>query len=104
MLVAIAIPIFTTQLEKSRESVDLSNIRAAYAECTSAVLTDGKGYYKSIGSLKQTDTSSWLIDVSDVAGETLDATPTNCVVVLVDADGNFSTAASAPSSGYDPLP
>lgn len=35
VLVAIAIPIFTSQLEKSREAVDAANIRAAYAEVVS---------------------------------------------------------------------
>lgn len=39
VLVAIAIPIFTSQLEKAREATDLANLRAAYAECTTAVLT-----------------------------------------------------------------
>ena len=39
VLVAIAIPVFTAQLEKSRESVDLSNIRSYYAEIVPAVLT-----------------------------------------------------------------
>ena len=39
VLVAISIPIFTSQLEKSREAVDLANIRAAYAECTASVLS-----------------------------------------------------------------
>lgn len=39
VLVAISIPIFTSQLEKSREAVDLANMRTAYAECASAVLT-----------------------------------------------------------------
>ena len=38
VLVAIAIPIFTTQLEKSREAVDEANIRSLYAEATAAVL------------------------------------------------------------------
>ena len=32
VLVAISIPIFTSQLEKSRDAVTLSNIRAAYAQ------------------------------------------------------------------------
>ena len=32
VLVAIAIPIFTAQLEKSREATDLANVRSAYAE------------------------------------------------------------------------
>lgn len=40
MLVAISIPIFTSQLEKSREATDLANIRSAYAEVMSAGLTD----------------------------------------------------------------
>ena len=40
MLVAIAIPLFTSQLEKSKEATDQSNIRAAYAEVMAAALTD----------------------------------------------------------------
>ena len=39
MLVAISIPIFNSQLEKSRDAVSISNIRAAYAEAQTAVLT-----------------------------------------------------------------
>ena len=39
VLVAISIPIFTSQLEKAREATDLANMRAAYAECSTAVLT-----------------------------------------------------------------
>lgn len=39
VLVAIAIPVFTSQLEKSREATDLSNIRSAYAEVVTAILT-----------------------------------------------------------------
>ena len=38
VLVAISIPIFTSQLEKSREATDLANIRAAYAEASVKVL------------------------------------------------------------------
>ena len=41
VLVAIAIPVFTTQLEKSREATDISNLRAAYAEVMAAYLADG---------------------------------------------------------------
>ena len=39
VLVAISIPIFTTQLEKSREATDLANVRSAYAEVMSAAIT-----------------------------------------------------------------
>lgn len=55
VLVAIAIPIFTSQLEKSRESVDLSNVRAAYAEVMSAAMTeDGTAQYGG-AVIKQAD-------------------------------------------------
>ena len=40
VLVAISIPIFTAQLEKSREAVDEANIRAAYAEASAELLTN----------------------------------------------------------------
>ena len=41
VLVAIAIPIFTSQLEKAREATDAANIRAAYAEVVSNKITAG---------------------------------------------------------------
>ena len=40
VLVAISIPIFTSQLEKAREATDAANIRAAYAEVSTEALTD----------------------------------------------------------------
>ncbi|MBQ7603330.1 MAG: prepilin-type N-terminal cleavage/methylation domain-containing protein [Clostridia bacterium] len=40
VLVAIAIPIFTAQLEKAREAVDEANIRDAYAVCVASSLTE----------------------------------------------------------------
>lgn len=47
VLVAISIPVFTHQLEKSREAVDLANVRAAYAEVMSAVISeDSTATYK----------------------------------------------------------
>ncbi len=39
VLVAIGIPVFAGQLEKSRESVDLSDIRSAYSEVMMAAIT-----------------------------------------------------------------
>ena len=50
VLVAISIPIFTSQLEKAREATDAANLRSAYAEVSVAVL-DGDGataYYKGV--------------------------------------------------------
>lgn len=42
VLVAIAIPIFSVQLERSREATDLANVRSAYAEVMMAAISDEK--------------------------------------------------------------
>ena len=39
VLVAIAIPVFTTQLEKARESTDMADARAYYAEIATALVS-----------------------------------------------------------------
>lgn len=53
VLVAIAIPIFTSQLEKSREATDLDNVRSAYAEIMVDVVTNGESATTREVSLKQ---------------------------------------------------
>lgn len=40
VLVAIAIPVFTNQLEKAREATDAANIRSAYAEVMACAMTN----------------------------------------------------------------
>ncbi len=86
VLTVIAIPVFTTQLEKSRESVDLSHVRSAYAELANHALTGGSEAIKTescgayyidvtlkqsrndwqmalpihIGNIRSTDTAHWL--------------------------------------------
>ena len=39
VLIAIAIPIFTSQLEKARDATSVANIRSAYAEAQTAYIT-----------------------------------------------------------------
>lgn len=41
VLVAISIPIFTSQLEKAREATDQANLRSAYAQVMSNELANG---------------------------------------------------------------
>ena len=43
VLVAIAIPVFTTQLEKSRETTDMANLRSAYGAATVYGMTESVG-------------------------------------------------------------
>lgn len=61
VLVAISIPIFTSQLEKSRDAVSVSNIRAAYAEASAAYLTGSSG-----GNATISTTNKNIVTVSKV--------------------------------------
>ena len=59
VLVAISIPIFSTQLEKAREATDAANIRSAYAEVVadslSAKTTDTADITKTVQLKQQQD-------------------------------------------------
>ena len=57
VLVAISIPIFTSQLEKSREAADLANVREAYAEVMNAVMTEDSSAVYGGSAIKQADGS-----------------------------------------------
>ena len=80
VLVAIAIPIFTSQLEKSREATDLANIRAAYAEVMTAALNNES---KSVDVVKQQKKDGW-------EGANADAKIGNTKITDIDA-GNSGT-------------
>lgn len=54
VLVAIAIPVFTSQLEKSRESTDIANVRSAYAEVVTNYLSKGDSGATMTVEAKQT--------------------------------------------------
>ena len=79
ILVAVAIPIFTGQLERSREATDLANVRSAYAELTYAAMADDANAKYHDKTIKQADGSfkvvveplaqredGWSTDVSQI--------------------------------------
>ena len=80
ILVAIAIPVLSGALEKSREAADAANIRSAYAECSVAALTgleddydgdvklndDEDGYYMDVDAT-QTQ-ADWQSSIDNIAG------------------------------------
>ena len=53
VLLAISIPIFNKNLESSRESVDLSNVRSAYSEVMAAVISEDDEHAVKVVPLKQ---------------------------------------------------
>ena len=98
VLVAIAIPVFSAQLEKSREATDAANIRAAYAEAMTAALQsdDGTG---SATSVEMTQTKAgWDNFDGKIAGQydpsatdgLKDVVKGNTVTVSIAADGTVT--------------
>ena len=67
VLVAIAIPIFSAQLEKSRDAVSISNIRAAYAEAQAAYLTGSSDSHVTVDKTNSTATVSDVVTKGTVS-------------------------------------
>ena len=95
ILVAIAIPVFTAQLEKAREATDLANIRSAYAEILANYLTDEDDVDPITVPMYQTRANWTEIDTpmcgdmnltSDANVEGAPADGTNSAVVIWDTD------------------
>ena len=83
VLVAIAIPVFTAQLEKSREATDKANLRSAYAEQMTELLTwDGKSEIKDLSVAAKQTKANWQGDN--------DAVEITIASGIKDADGNDS--------------
>ena len=75
VLVAISIPIFTSQLEKAREATDMANIRAAYAEVVADGLTEPNKTHTATVTMKQAK-SDWETE-GYIAGVSLADIATN---------------------------
>lgn len=100
VLVAIAIPIFTSQLEKARESTDAANLRAAYAEIMADAITNEGTANTIYVDVKQT-VAGWAtgtdIDFADnfKVEETTNDKKTKWVVSVVTDDNGYVTGAKA---------
>ena len=79
VLVAISIPIFTAQLEKSREATDAANIRAAYAEASVAILEE-KTFTAIEVKATQTQDGWQNTNIKDIAGMTVAASKTGWTI------------------------
>ena len=69
-MVAISIPIFTSQLEKSRDATDAANLRAAYAEVSAELLTntDPAVTSKESKPVKITGKTAGFEGITEIAG------------------------------------
>ena len=89
VLVAIAIPVFTNQLEKSRDAVSVSNMRAAYAEAATAMLTSNGKAVSKTGN----------ITVAAASGGTQVVTVENVVIKSQEANDWSGLAVELPWNG-----
>jgi len=100
VLVAIAIPIFTNQLERSKEATDLANIRSAYAAAVTTVLETNSDATATAPAAGQRDTS-WefvsgvLTTMSGTSAGTYtisNARQTGDYTITVSTDGTVSVS------------
>ena len=105
VLVAISIPIFTNQLEKSREATDASNIRAAYAEVmvklvedpTAAVTHDPVDLKQSVDGWQNAANETSLKELEHTAADASDVAVT--VNISGVTKGGKVTFTYTPASG-----
>lgn len=100
VLVAISIPIFTTQLEKARDAADAANLRAAYAEASAKVLEGETDVTSDPVTIKGTQAGFTGIDniagVSTTDNDVLKAAVKDQkITVTAHADGTKPTFAVA---------
>ena len=55
VLVAVSIPIFTTQLERSREATDIANVRSAYAALAADFIATGSASTATVTAQQKQD-------------------------------------------------
>ena len=109
MLVAIAIPVFTSQLERSKESTDAANLRAAYAVAAAAVLEPSNTDTISAGPVTLQNSGNWdHVKGTKIATLTFDESGTEIptkgpLYVNVTTDGKVTITSSAAGTVVDPV-
>ena len=94
VLVAISIPIFTSQLEKSRDAVSVANMRTAYAEAQTLALTATKDGDKA--DKATWDAANKKVTVADVEFKGKDASDNFSGLA---AELPFPAAVTEPAAG-----
>ncbi len=96
VLVAIAIPVLNTSLEKSRQAADAANIRAAYAQAVANTMVNGSSSGDALTAAKMKTSSFEKLqnDGDTLAGLTWDQFDEIHVAgykILVEVDASTST-------------
>lgn len=108
VLVAVAIPTFTSSLERSREATDLANVRSAYGKVSLAALLDGSKTTETV-SLTQKQVGWQTPGTINIGGITKDSprwlgTPKaggSCKVYYTDDGVTLDWGGAAPTYPFD---
>ena len=105
VLVAISIPIFSAQLEKSREATDIANIRSAYAEVVTAYLADGEVSDKNIDVTVQQKVPGWTTSDHALTVQTGDLTQSTYPIpeLSIGSTANVSLTLDASTAAVIPV-
>ncbi len=100
VLVAISIPVFSAQLEKSREAVDLANIRAAYAEVMTSAVTDSQKTEGKVTYDSAAKTYSYEVELTQKQ-DGWQTTVTDVKIGEVSLDGSSPKASGTATVSYN---
>ena len=93
VLVAVAIPIFSSQLDKSRQATDIANIRAAYAEAVTKSFDSSTGSASAV-SVPMVHTGTFSkVEAARIGSKDMTSFPVtkdSPVTVKINKDGEVS--------------
>ena len=97
VLTAIAIPVFTNQLERSREATDAANVRSAYADIMVQYLNDGEGHTMEVSARQAVD--GWQTSPQPVINTQIEGSESAIEFSAHTAGENYTVAVSVDNSG-----
>ena len=106
VLVAIAIPVFTSQLEKSREATDVANVRSAYAGVVTDYLTNASATQATVSA--QQKVSGWqtspvpyleIMNGASTSSLTFGTPVSSSYTISIDVNGSLTVTPTAAAGG-----
>ena len=98
ILVAIAIPTFTAQLEKAREAADIANIRSKYSEAMVNYLDGKAGASAETPEMTQTKAGWASLTWPEYLGAKVEPEKGDIVTVTVEKEGTVKCTKSGPTT------
>lgn len=104
ILIAIAIPTFTTQLEKAREAADIANIRSKYSEAMVKYLDGEADTSAETPEMTQTKAGWDHVKWPEYLGKEVRPKKGEKVTVSINADGTVKCTKSGTTTPSTPNP